>query len=136
MSVNCARDGHSHYDVILRPDVYVRRLIKAGILPQNAEMGRIQVGNYKRTGVRSTATYLKEFETEIKNFMEDDGCQRVDEMFDILLQGVMLAYLSGESTPESPVIAELAELLHLLPADLQGRVLNDTGVMNRLGSRN
>ena len=135
MSVNCARHGHRHYDTILRPDVYVRRLIRAGILPQDAEMGRVQVGNYKRTGVRSTATFLKEFETQIKNFMEDDGCQRVDEMFDILLQGVMLAYLTGEATAESHVIAELAQLLYLLPSNLQGRVLNDTDVMNRLGSR-
>ena len=136
MSVNCARDGHSHYDTILRPDVYVRRLIKEGILPQDAEMGRVQVGSYKRTGVCSTAGYLKRREVQIKNFMEDDGCPRVDEMYTILLQGVMLAYLTGEATPESHVIAELAQLLYLLPSNLQGRVLNDTDVMMRLGSRN
>ena len=136
MSVNCARDGHSHYDTILRPDVYVRRLIKEGILPQDAEMGRVQVGSYKRTGVCSTVGYLKRREVQIKNFMEDDGCPRVDEMYNILLQGVMLAYLTGAASPESHVIAELAQLLYLLPSNLQGRVLNDTDVMMRLGSRN
>ena len=61
MAVNCTRDGFGHYDIILRPDRIINRLIKEGILPQDADVGRLQLGNLKRIGVGVPLSTLIEY---------------------------------------------------------------------------
>ena len=124
MAVNCTRDGFGHYDIILRPDRIINRLVKEGILPQDANVGRLQLGNLKRIGVGVPLSTLIEYEHEIKNYLEDHmNMDNVDEAYRVLCQGVVLAIFNGYVEPESPVLANIANFVHVLPAPMQQQLL-------------
>jgi hypothetical protein len=125
MSVNCTRDGYGHYDVILRPDIVIARLIERDILPRDAAIGRISLGRFKRTGVRSTMGYLAKYADPIKEYIEDEMALNAEECYRVLCQGVLLAIFKGHIEAESPVLSNAAPILALLPESTQQLLLTD-----------
>ena len=126
MAVNCTRDGFGHYDVILRPDRLINRLIKERYLPEDANLGRLQLGNLKRMGVGATIRYLETYSNEIKNYLEDHmNMSNVDEAYRVLCQGAILAVFNGHIEAESPVLNNTAQFLSVLPAAMQQKILTD-----------
>jgi len=126
MATNCTRDGFGHYDVILRPDRIIKRLIDANVLPAQADVGRLQLGNLKRMGVGTRLRYLDEYQDVIKNYMEDEmGMSNVDEAYRVLCQGSLLAIFTGLVHAESPVLNNVAQFLAVLPHSMQQQILTN-----------
>lgn len=134
MSVNCTRDGYGHYDVILRPDIIVAKLIEERILPKDAAIGRLKVGKFKRTGVKSTMRYLAKYADPIKEYIEDRMDLNAEEGFRVMCQGVLLAIFTGHVEAESPVLGNVAPLFSVLPEQMQQKLLTDKGLAEKFFS--
>lgn len=133
MAANCTRDGFGHYDVIVRPDRIIKRLIAANIIPAQADVGRLQLGNLKRMGVGTRLRYLDEYQNAIKNYMEDEmGMSNVDEAYRVLCQGSLLAIFTGLVQAESPVLNNVAQFLAVLPHPIQQQLLTDKDLSERM----
>jgi hypothetical protein len=101
-------------------------LIKEGILPEEANVGRLQLGNLKRMGVGTTIRYLETYSNEIKNYLEDHmNIPNVEEAYRVLCQGAILAVFNGYIEAESPVLNNTAQFLSILPAAMQQKILTD-----------
>lgn len=112
------KDGHNHYRVILRPDILIDLLIKAGILPEECKSGRVELAGtsyLKRTGLNTQLAFLSEQEEEIKTFLEDNTDYDPIEGYNILCAGVILNGMAGLTEMASELLIRIAERNRALP---------------------
>ncbi len=113
------KDGHNHYRAILRPDIMIDLLIKAGILPEECKSGRVDLAGtsyLKRTGLNTQLAFLSEQEEAIKTFLEDHTDYDPIEGYNILCAGVILNGMAGYTEMASALLTRIAERNRALPS--------------------
>jgi len=135
---NSIREGYKHSKAILRPDLMIKQLIKAGLLPEKCEVGRLDMAgssHLKRTAIDVQLAFISEREEEIKMYLEDNTEWNPDEGFNVLCAGVLLSGLSGRMKMASKTLSRISARLLALPASRdRNRVLSNPDYMYSLVS--
>ena len=126
MMNNCVRDAHNHNHAILRPDLLIKKMIKAGLFDEDALLGRIKFGSIERTGLNVTMRYLVYHEQELKDFIEDHTDYDADEAFNVLCFGVIISVMQGSTEVESPVVSNMRAVISKLPPAMVQRLMTSS----------
>jgi len=95
------KEGHNHFEIIRRIDLIIKGLVKAGILNDDAVIGRQEffgLSRLERTALNTSMYVLMDPDTEaaIKAWTEDNTSADPDEVYRILLAGSVIACSTGE----------------------------------------
>lgn len=119
MSVLSIKEGNNHEAVITQIHAIVNRLVKAGVLPADAVVGRqefLGVPYLKRTAVASPISYLDSYEEDIKAYIEDNLPRyNPDDVFNVLLIGSVIGGTQGFYRFEAPILNKLVKVMNALP---------------------
>ena len=108
--------------IIQRPDTIIKRLIKAGILPEDCYVGGLQIGSLKRTALAVKPQYLIEYADEIMDYIEAYTDEIPLAAYNALSVGCMLAAFNGLVEFDSPLLKDLAPIIAKLDASMQTRI--------------
>ena len=113
------KEGCKNIDVVRRPDYYIRRLVKAGILPQEAVVGQLKFGAIVRTGCAVNIGYLVDYENDIKDFIEDYTDGNAEDVFNVMGIGSVIALFNNMTKAESELLKDVSPVVVSLPARMQ-----------------
>lgn len=128
----CVRDGCSNLEIIYRPDLIIAGLIKHGVLPPEALVGRLQFGSLIRTGCAVEIAYLCQYETDIKDWVEEYTEHHADDVFNVLGIGATLALFNNKTTAHSELLQNVAPVLAALPRAMQTQCLTRKDTAHKL----
>ncbi len=119
MSVLSIKEGNNHEVVITQIHRIVERLVKAGVLPADAIVGRqefLGVPYLKRTAIASPVRYLEQYEEDIKAYIEDNLPRyNPDDVYNILLIGSVIGGTQGFYVFETQILNKLVRVTDALP---------------------
>ena len=104
--------------------MYLKYLVKIGVVPESAIVGRLGVGTFTRTGAAISISYLDENKDEILDALEDKFANiDPEEVFRILEQGSILAAYHGLVEVQSEAVQRFIHVVRNVPHSVQCMIL-------------
>ena len=139
MNEGSLKDGFQNLNMVGPVHHIIDALVKAGVLPEGARIGRLGffgLTRFTRTAVSTPVIYLMKYEPEIKNWVEDNTQHNPDDVFNVLLAGAVIGASLGQTATQSDALNSLYRAVAALPSGkAKTKLLSDKATCLDLISR-
>lgn len=130
INLDSTQKGHNNNFIYTQVHHYINYLVKVGIFPSSAVVGRYDIAGYTRTALRLNVNYLDEYRVEITDALEDKFGVDPDEVFKALEQACVIAAYNGLVEFDGEVLNRMQKMLVTMPKSMQSTLLRSSANMD------
>ena len=128
--------GHNNKKVYKPIHLYIKYLVSVDLIPAEAVVGRLQVGNFTRTALAIDFRYLDSNRAQINAALEDHfDIKDVEEVYKMLEQGAIIAAYHQLIDIENVAIKRFCAIVSKVPTSVQSMLVGSNqardAVINR-----
>lgn len=130
MNLDSTQKGHKNNAIYTQVHHYINHLVKVGIFPASAVVGRLDVGGYTRTALLLDVSYINQFRKEITEAVEDKFGVDPDEVFQVLEQASCIAAYHGLTEFNGEVLKRFQKMMVTMPRSMQSTLIRSSANMD------